>query len=77
MECPGLRCGGDSYGNGQHQLRVSGQVSYVAVQGDVFLGGTGLTDGERCSQDGVGPKLSCLTKKFILLVKNPLLLVSF
>lgn len=50
-----------SYGNRQHELRVSRQVGYVAVQGDVFLRRAGLADGQGHSQDGVGPELSCST----------------
>lgn len=52
---------GGSYRNRKHQLCVSSQVSYVAVQRDVFLCRTSLADGERHSQDGVGSELSCLT----------------
>lgn len=50
-----------SYRNRKHQLCVSSQVSYVAVQRDVFLCRTGFADGERHSQDGVGSELSCRT----------------
>lgn len=53
----------ETYGNWQHEFRVSGQVGYVAVQRDFFLGCAGLTDGQRHAEDGVGSKLCCLTNQ--------------
>lgn len=51
----------ESYRNRKHQLCVSSQVSYVAVQRGVFLRRAGFADGERHTQDGVGSELSCRT----------------
>lgn len=50
-----------AYRNRKHQLCVSSQVSYVAVQRGLLLRRTGFADGERHSQDGVGSELSCRT----------------
>lgn len=60
----------ESYRNRKHQLCVSSQVSYVAVQRDVFLCRTCLADGERHSQDGVGSELSCFTGSQVFVSKN-------